>query len=326
MNKTAETQAGGADGAGASVWVVIVVYNSYEDTRDCLHSLAAVTRPGLRVVVVDNGSSDGCGEKLRVEFPALSHIRSEENRGFAGGCNIGIRAAIDASADFICLLNNDTLVEPGFIEPLVARAGSEASAGVIGGKILYDGFDKVIWFAGGEIDERRGFTRHRGQDAPDVGQYDDFGATDYVTGCLFFVPVPVFEKVGLFDERYFMYCEELDFCLRVRRDGYRCLYEPAAVIRHRVSRSMGGAYRPLFYYYQTRNLLEVYRRAAGAGRFSPLTLRLWRHLVLGQGVTMLRAHRQRSFPYLLALWSGFFAYLTGRFGQRGGRARQRGGE
>lgn len=310
----------------ASVWVVIVVYNSYADSRDCLQSLAAATWPQLGVAVVDNGSGDGCGERLRVEFPELTHIRSEENRGFAGGCNIGIRAAIDAGADFICLLNNDTLVEPGFIEPLVDRAVGDAGAGVVGGKILYDGADRVIWFAGGEIDERRGFTRHRGQDEPDVGQYDNPDDVDYVTGCLFFVPVPVFEKIGLFDERYFMYCEEVDLCLRARRAGYRCCYEPGAVIRHRVSRSMGGAYRPLFYYYQTRNLLEVYRAAAGAGRFSPLTLRLWRHLVLGQGVTMLRAHRQRSLPYLIALWSGFFAYLTGRFGQRDGQARQRGGE
>ncbi|MHB0914836.1 MAG: glycosyltransferase family 2 protein [Thermoleophilia bacterium] len=318
MNGSTDSRTTAASVRPASVWVVIVVYNSYADSRDCLASLAAATWPQLRVAVVDNGSSDGCGERLRGEFPALDHIRSDENLGFAGGCNVGIRAAVAGGADFICLLNNDTLVEPGFIEPLAARAVSEADAGVVGGKILYDGADRVIWFAGGEIDERRGFTRHRGQDEPDGGQYDEAGAVDYVTGCLFFVPASLFVTVGLFDERYFMYCEEVDFCLRVRRAGYRCFYEPAAVIRHRVSRSMGGAYRPLFYYYQTRNLLEVHRIAGGAGRGSLLTLRLWSHLVLGQGVTMLRAHRLRSLPYLAALWSGFFAYLSGRFGPRDG--------
>lgn len=325
MNRTEIEPGRAGDGSSPPpVWVVIVLYNSYQDTRDCLASLASATWPNLKVAVVDNGSSDDGGTRLREEFPELAHIRSERNLGFAGGCNIGIKAALESGAAYVCLLNNDTLVDPGFIEPLVARAESEPGAGIVGGKIYYDEPEETIWFAGGVIDRQRGFTSHRGQDQPDAGQYDTPGVVDYVTGCLFFVPAAVLGRIGLLDERYFMYCEEVDLCLRAGRAGYSCYYEPAAVIRHRVSRSMGGAYRPLFYYYQTRNLLEVYRVDTGAGRWSSQTLRLVRHLVLGQSVTMLRAHRRRALPYLFALWSGLVDYLRGRFGPRGNLGRERG--
>ena len=315
----------GATGpAPASVWVVIVVYNSYADTADCLRSLEAATWPALHVALVDNGSADGSGARLEKEFPKVSFIRSEENLGFAGGCNLGIREAVDSGAGYVCLLNNDTLVEPGFLEPLVARAEAEPRVAAVGGKILYDGPGDIIWFAGGEIDRRTGYTTHRGQGLPDSRAFDDPLVVDYVTGCLFLVPAGRFGELGLIDERLFMYAEELDFCLRARRAGYACWYEPASVIRHRVSRSMGGAYRPLYYYYWTRNLLMVYKehiRAAG-GKGEParlhLVMRLARlswHIAVYQSYIMLRAHRLRAGRYVAAIWMGFADFLTGRHGR-----------
>jgi len=298
-----------------SVWLVIVVYNSYTDTADCLRSLASATWPGLRTVLVDNGSSDGSGELLRREFPDVTHLRSEENLGFAGGCNLGISEALAAGADFVCLLNNDTVVEPGFVEPLVERAALEPRAGIIGCRILYDEPGDIIWFAGGQIDRRTGYTTHRGQDLPDGPGFRRPSQVDYITGCLFFVRAELFRELGLLDERMFMYCEELDFCLRARRAGYSCYYEPEAVIRHRVSRSMGGAYQPLYYYYQVRNLLEVYRLHLGVPRLSGAMLRLWYHLVFRQSQIMLRAHRFDAGPYIAAIWLGYADFLLGRFGR-----------
>lgn len=318
MTGTSTGQENGTAGLQPPVWIVIVNFETYADTRDCLASLAAATWPELTIAVIDNGSGDGSGDRLREEFPDHVHIRSADNLGFAGGCNLGIRAALKAGAGYVCLLNNDTIVEPGFIEPLVTRAEAEAGAGIFGGKIFYDEPGDILWFAGGEIDRRRGFTRHRGQDERDGESFSTPGYVDYITGCLFFVRAGLFERIGLLDESFFMYAEELDFCLRAARAGAGCFYEPASVIRHRVSRSMGGAYRPLFYYYQTRNLMEAYRRDAGARRRSLLSLRLWRHLVLGQSVTLLRAHRLRAFPYIKALWAGAFDYWRGRFGRAGG--------
>lgn len=300
-----------------SVWLVVVFYNSYTDTADCLRSLKKTTWPALHIVLVDNGSTDGSGELLCQEFPEIVHLRSDENLGFAGGCNLGIRETLAADAGYICLLNNDTIVEPGFIEPLVARAALEPRAGIFGGRILYDEPDKagdVIWFAGGHIDRHTGNTTHRGQDLPDTNVFRRAIPTDYVTGCLFFVRAELFRELGLLDERMFMYCEELDFCLRARRAGHGCYYEPESVIRHRVSRSMGGAYRPLFYYYQVRNLMEVYRKHLGAERLSMTTARLWYHLVFQQSQTMLRAHREGAGPYIAAIWLGFVDFMRGRFG------------
>jgi len=315
------------------VWLVIVNFNSYGDTADCLRSLESASWPALRVAVVDNGSVDGSGERLRREFPEVTHLRSEDNLGFAAGCNLGIRVALASAADYICLLNNDTIVESDFLEPLVARAetgqrrdgetaisggqptGTERIPVIIGGKILYDEPGAIIWFAGGRIDRRTGLTTHRGQDLPDSQAFSEPMSVDYITGCLFLAPARLFSELGLLDERLFMYGEELDFCLRARRAGYACFYEPASVIRHRVSRSMGGAYRPHYYYYLTRNLLEVYRTHLGAARFSAPMVKLYLSLVIHQSYIMLRAHRTGSLLYINAIWSGFADFLAGNFGR-----------
>lgn len=306
-----------------AVCVVIVNYNSLTDTADCLESLAAATYPNMTTVLVDNGSSDGSGRELAARFPEVTHIQLTENLGFAGGVNRGVQAALERGASFICLLNNDTLVESGFIEPLVARARSTPTAGIIGGKIFYAEPPGLLWFAGGRIDQRRGFTTHRGQDLPDSAVFSRPGFVDYITGCLFFVRAELFEQLGPLDESLFMYAEELDFCLRARRAGYRCFYEPAAVIRHRVSRAMGGAYRPVYYYYLTRNLLEVYRRHFKAARLSAVPLKLGRYLVLYQSYILTRAHRQSAGAYLCAVWLGAFDYLLGRFGRNRHRSLER---
>ncbi|MFA6002288.1 MAG: glycosyltransferase family 2 protein, partial [Thermoleophilia bacterium] len=219
------------------VWVVIVNFNSYGDTADCLKSLEEATYPELTVALVDNGSSDGSGLKLKEQFPNVRHLCSQENKGFAGGANQGIKAALDAGAQYICLLNNDTLVEADFIEPLVARAVATPDVGIVGGKILYADTPDIIWFAGGRIDRHSGFTSHRGQDVPDGPSFNKPSYIDYVTGCLFFVRASLFSRIGLLREDLFMYAEEVDFCLRVRRQGFHCYFEPGSVIMHKVSRS-----------------------------------------------------------------------------------------
>lgn len=309
-----KTSAGGKAGADPSVWLIVVVYNSYADSADCLASLRGVTYTNLHVVLVDNGSTDGSGQRLREEFPEVMYVRLEANLGFAGGCNFGIRQALKAGAVYICLLNNDTLVEPGFIEPLVERASVAPTAGVIGGKIFYAEPPGRIWFAGGCIDRHRGFTTHRGQDLPDSPVFNRPGPVDYITGCLFFVRAELFRKLGLFDERLFMYAEELDFCLRARCAGYSCFYEPRSVIRHRVSRSLGRAYQPLFYYYQVRNLLEVYRSHLKVSRASRSMIKLYWHLVLYQSYIMIKSHRRGAWPFVSALWLGWLDFFKGKLG------------
>ena len=302
-----------ANGA-PSVWLVIVLYDSYADTADCLAGLQAATYPNLRTVLVDNGSGDGSGERLKLEFPEVIHLRSDVNLGFAGGCNLGIRAALAGGADYVCLLNNDTLVEPGFLEPLVERAQTTPGAGIFGGKIFYAEPPNRLWFAGGRIDCRRGLTSHIGQDLPDSPAFDRPGRVDYVTGCLLLAPASLYERLGLLDERFFMYAEEVDFCLRARRAGLHSHYEPRSIIYHRVSRSMGGAYRPLYSYYQVRNLLEAYREHLGVRRYSLPMLKLAWYLAGFQGYIALRAHRVAAGPYLAALAVGWLDFLGGRFG------------
>lgn len=302
------------DSRGPTVWLVIVLYNAYADTADCLVSLRQATYSRLRTVLIDNGSGDGSGARLKQEFPEVIHLRSDVNLGFAGGCNLGIRAALAGGADYVCLLNNDTLVEPGFLEPLIERAEATPGAGIFGGKIFYAEPPDRLWFAGGRIDRRRGLTAHRGQGLPDAPGFDRPGPVDYITGCLLLAPASLYERLGLLDERYFMYAEEVDFSLRARRAGLVSYYEPRSVIYHRISRSMGGACRPLYFYYQARNLLETYRKHLGARRLSLPMLRLAWYLVAYQGYIALRIHRGAAGPYLGALAAGWFDFLRGRLG------------
>lgn len=222
------------------VYLLIVTWNGREVLRDCLASLRSATYPSLRVLVVDNASTDGSADSVRKEFPAVDLMVLPENRRFAGGNNAGIRHALQKGAEYILLLNNDTVVDAGFLEPLVSRMESDPAIGMAAPKILYYDDPDRIWFAGGAISFWTGTTRHPGIRELDRGQFDTPADTGYATGCCVLVRASVVRAVGMLDESFFLYGEDADWSLRVRKAGYRIVYEPASRIRHRVSVSSGG--------------------------------------------------------------------------------------
>jgi GT2 family glycosyltransferase len=226
--------------AAPTVWVILVNWNGREVTLDCLDSLARATYPAMHVLVVDNASSDGSVEAIRSRFPRVELLVMPENLRFAGGNNAGMRHALDAGAAFVLLLNNDTVVDPGFVEPLVARLEGDAGAGMAAPKILYHAAPDRLWFAGGEISLWSGTMRHTGIRETDHGQYDAVRDIDYATGCCILVRAGVVRNVGMLDESFFIYGEDADWSMRVRRAGYRIMYEPASRIWHKVSVSTGG--------------------------------------------------------------------------------------
>jgi GT2 family glycosyltransferase len=220
---------------------------------------------------VDNGSSDGGPEAVAEEFPDATLIRLDENRGFAGGVNVGVDAALAGGAEFVMLLNNDAVADAGFLEPLVeaSKAGVAAACSQI-----LEGDGSRIWYAGAAYDPRRGHQgRHTGHGSPpipvDVAPYE----TDRACGGAMLVPRPVFERVGLLDETLFAYAEDVDWSLRARAAGLRIVVVPASVVRHRVSASTGGAASPDSLYYAVRNGLVVAERAAPLGRLGTLRRR-----------------------------------------------------
>ena len=222
------------------VFIVIVNWNGKSITLECLRSLSVVSYRNTRTIVVDNGSTDGSVEAIRAEFPGVVVLPMRENLRFAGGTNAGLEYALGQGADAMLLLNNDTTVGKDFLSHLVDRLLSDSSAGLVAPKICYAGEPDRIWSAGGEISMWTGTMRHRGIRETDRGQWDEGCEVDYASGCCLLARRAVVEQVGLLDTSYFMYTEDADWCLRAARQGYRTLYEPRALIWHKISVSSGG--------------------------------------------------------------------------------------
>ncbi len=257
------------------VAIVIVNWNGKENTLLCLSSLVKLKKSGVTPfpVVVDNNSQDGSVFAIRKQFPGILVVESSHNEGFVGGTNRGIREALGRKADFIWLLNNDTVVDPDALS--LVNAFEDVQVGVVGSKIYFaKGFEyhkdryganvlgKVLWYAGGLIDWSNMYASHRGVDDVDTGQYDVGEETSFVTGCSMMIRKETLERIGLLDPAYYLYLEDLDFCLRARRAGFTLWYEPRSVVWHRNASSSGGPGNPLHEYYMTRNRFYLGMRYA----------------------------------------------------------------
>ena len=250
----------------ASVTAVVLSWNGREDTLACLRSLEQVTYSSLSVVVVDNNSRDGSPDAVRDARPDVRLIALAENRGFAGGVNAGLGAALDDGAEHVLLLNNDATVEPGFLEPLVAAA-SAPEVGAACAQILHADPPHLVWYAGARYDPRRGHQgRHTGYGEPRLPATTPSYPTDRACGGAMLIPRHAAERVGLLDETLFAYAEDVDWSLRARAAGLTILVVPASVVYHAVSASSGGAASPDTLYYALRNGLVVAERTCPLGR------------------------------------------------------------
>jgi GT2 family glycosyltransferase len=227
--------------ATPSIAVIVLTWNGRDLTLDCLRSLASITTPGVRTLVVDNASTDGTVEAIFARHgDRVTILRNAANLGFAAGNNAGIHRALEDGAAYILLLNNDTLVAPDFLAELLRPMQGDPTVGITAPKIFYAEPRNQIWFAGGEISLWRGTARHIGIRETDRGQHDRPREIDYATGCALFARREVFERVGDLDPAYRAYFEDADFCLRARAAGFRIRYVPTAKVWHRISASTGG--------------------------------------------------------------------------------------
>jgi hypothetical protein len=237
-----------------SVFIVLLNYNGVHDTLECVESLQKITYPNYQIIVVDNGSSGDDVEQLHSLGNRIQLIESDINRGFSGGNNLGITYALNSGAAYIMLLNNDTIVEPDFIDRLIEGFGDDDKIGITVPKINYYAERGKIWYGGGDISKYRasGFTDGVGEDESkhNVDKYVTFA-----TGCCLLIRADSIAKVGFMDENYFLYLEDTDYCMRFINAGYRIKYVGGGKIYHKVSAATQKHNSLLPVYYVTRNRL-----------------------------------------------------------------------
>lgn len=216
-----------------AIWTVIVNWKCAEETAACLASLARCADP-TPVIVVDNGSADGSVEVIRSRFPDVVLLAMPSNLGFARAANIGIARALERGADAVLLLNNDTIVAPDAPRRLAEALASSERIGVISPKIFLFDQPGRLWSVGGVYRDHNAIDLGTGE--LDYGQYDA-AALDFVYGCAMLLRASMLRAIGGFDERFFMYYEDVDLCLRARAAGYEVKLAPAAHVLHHGSRS-----------------------------------------------------------------------------------------
>lgn len=237
--------------------IVILNWNRCADTLECLASIQRLHIP-CSTIVVDNGSTDGSLEAIRAAFPTIQIIEMGSNLGYAAGNNRGIKAALDQGADWIVLLNNDTVIAPQFLDALQEASLAHPRAGAFGAKIYYYDEPATLWYAGGEVDRRTLRCYHVGCGEADLDKrHEEIRQTGYACGCAIALKTQALREIGLLDPCYFLLWEEIDWCWRLRKAGWECLFLPKAKVWHKVSASFPEGHRgPLwqYHYYRSRRL------------------------------------------------------------------------
>ncbi len=294
------------------VEIVVVNWNGLQQSRLCLRSLAALDYPGFHVVLVDNGSTDGSVDALRSECPDVAVLALGGNTGYAGACNAGIEEARRRGAHYVWLLNNDTVVDPGALRAMVSAAKTIGRPAILAPKILAGGEGERIWSAGGVLRWPWLERAMRGAGEP-ASEFATPADVPWATGCSLFFPMEVVERVGPLNEDYFLYLEDVDWCLTARRRGVPVRYVPDARLRHDVSRTARGLDPRILRYYDSRNYLMFAARHCGLVGRAWVSLRLLVTFAkIGLRISFFPAYRHDS--YYHAQTRGLVDFLRRRYG------------
>lgn len=260
------------------VSIILLNYNGYNDTIECFKSLQQITYPNYNIVIVDNNSPDNSIEDInsymkdnKIESIYFSNledskissskdyvtlIQSGFNGGYGEGNNIGIKYALKNEAEYILVLNNDTIVEKDFLEPLVNELINDKNIGIISSQIFYEDRREVFWENGGEFNTLTGRVSHNNFNEKFDINKDYKSDCTFLSGCLWLIPKRIFEKVGYINEEYFMYVEDLEFCQRVINNSYKLKVSSKSKIYHKVGGSSGGEISSFSIYWMTKNYLK----------------------------------------------------------------------
>jgi GT2 family glycosyltransferase len=297
----------------ASLAIVIVNWNSFDVTQNCLASLRSIDYPNYKIIVVDNGSNDSSGDKLKSEFPEIILLKNEENLGFTGGNNIGIEFALNNDLELVMLLNNDTIVTPKFATNLVTFLQQDVNIGAIQPKIMFNQEREIIWNAGSSFSKVWHLTKTIGMGEFDKGDYDTQREIPWVTGCCFLTKSSIIREIGKLDDCFFIYYEDTDWSFRIKQKGYKLIYEPSSKIYHEVGKSNDnretfgeGNLSPFSHYVNVRNHIFIVRRYA-KGVFFITSMLYQLYKLVGYSLYFLTRGR---FKKLKSSIRGFYHGLT----------------
>jgi GT2 family glycosyltransferase len=253
----------------ARVVAIVLNWCNESDTAACLDSLLASSYAHLEVLLIDNGSPDGSGERLHQRYPSLPYLQTGSNTGYAGGNNRGFEWALARDAAFVLVLNNDTLVDRDCVAELV-KAATETGAAVAAPQITYYDDPDRVWYGGGRFSVRRALGVHDGENEP-VDAAQQRSMVTFVCGCCFLVRADTIRSVGGFDETFFAYVEDAELSLRVTRAGGTMVYEPRARLLHRIQPNATPS--PFQLRQRERNRRRLVARHYGMGEW--LRFALW---------------------------------------------------
>lgn len=245
-----------------SVFIIVLNWNGLSDTVECIESLLGLKYSNYRIVIVDNASEDNSASVLKYSFPNVKIIQNEDNLGFSGGNNVGIRYALQEGAEYIWLLNNDTIVDEYSLASLIRVGDQDFSIGIIGSKILCYPEVDIIWCTWSKLSWKEGRATHVGMGERDLGQYDYVKNTDRVAGCSMLIKANLFNSIDMLDEKLFLFGEEVDLSFRAKKKGFSTVYVPESIVYHKESvsvRKMGNKSN-LYNYYSTRNFLYLAKK------------------------------------------------------------------
>jgi len=293
------------------VYIVTLNWNGLEDTLECLESLQTLNYPAVKAVVVDNASKNDEARTIAQKFPNAAVLEQSKNLGFCGGCNVGIKYALENDADFIMLLNNDTLVPPELIEKLLAGFENLKDAGAVSPIILEYPATEKIWFSRARWEGAEAQFR---LSKPDE-KYEDFAGqnpylSDFACGCCLFAPATMFENIGLFDERYFAFYDEAEWCSRLKEKGFESYVIPSAFMYHKVSRSTPSLVST---YLLSRNRLLWMKENLPAGEKIKSMPYLLKDVVWHFGNLLGLTKKYYTKQHSRAVLQGWKDYLLGRY-------------
>lgn len=218
--------------------VCILNWNGGKMLSRCIDSILSNSATNFKITVIDNASSDDSIENLDSQ---IHIVKLKKNHGFSVGYNLGINKCLSHDDEYIVLLNYDTIVDSNFITSITRQIVKNGENYIYGAKILYDDNKNLLWYGGGRVDLSKGIISHIGI-RKDHNKFNSQVKTDYVTGCCMIIHKNIYLKLNGFDESFFMYNEDVDLCLRAKKNGINCLYIPSAIVYHKISLSTGGNY------------------------------------------------------------------------------------